>query len=225
MGAFSKQLGLAFVLAIAAFAVPTSVAQAAGTLTVSITGAGDVAGDGIRCSRAVGDKDESGDCSQDFVDEKDCDPDRKPPCITIPAFASVSADPAPGFAFDRWTGACAGEPASCGIAMPRTQSTTAVFRDAASPTVALGSPGAGPIAGTMSLVATASDNVGVDRVEFKVRGVVVATDTSAPFTANFDTKTVADGTAPVIATAFDTSGLSASTIDRQRHDRQHQAQA
>ena len=47
----------------------------------------------------------------------------------------------------------------------------------------------------MSLGATASDNVGVDRVEFKVRGVVVATDTSAPFSANFDTKTVADGAA------------------------------
>ena len=95
--------------------------------------------------------------------------------------------------------------------MPRSQSTTAVFRDAASPSVALGSPGAGPLAGTMSLAATASDNVGVDRVEFKVRGVVVATDTSAPFTANFDTKTVADGAAAVVATAFDTSGLSAST--------------
>ena len=52
---------------------------------------------------------------------------------------------------------------------------------------------------------------GVDRVEFKVRGVVVATDTTAPFTANFDTKTVADGAAPVVATAVDTSGLSAST--------------
>ena len=40
---------------------------------------------------------------------------------------------------------------------------------------------------------------------------MVATDTSAPFTASFDTKTVADGAAPVVATAVDTSGLSAST--------------
>ena len=93
MGAFSKQLGLAVVLAVAAFAVPTSVAQASGTLTVSITGAGAVEGDGINCSRAVGDSDESGDCSQAYADEQDCDPDRKPPCITIPAFASVNADP------------------------------------------------------------------------------------------------------------------------------------
>ena len=95
--------------------------------------------------------------------------------------------------------------------MPRTQSTTAIFRDAAVPSVALGQPGAGPVAGTMSLGATASDNVGVDRVEFKVRGVVVATDTTAPFTASFDTKSVADGVAGVVATAVDTSGLSAST--------------
>ncbi len=210
MGAFSKQLGLAVVLVVAAFAVPASVAQASGTLTVSITGAGAVEGDGIKCSRAVGGS-TTGDCSQAYSDEQDCDPDRKPPCINIPAFASVNADAAPGFAFDHWTGACAGEPAFCGVAMPRSQSTTAVFRDAANPSVALGSPGAGPIAGTMSLGATASDNVGVDRVEFKVRGVVVATDTSAPFSANFDTKTVADGAAPVVATAVDTSGLSAST--------------
>ena len=211
MGAFSKQLGLAVVLAVAAFAVPTSVASASGTLTVSITGAGAVEGEGIRCLRDVGDKDVSGDCSQAYTDTRECDPERKPPCIDIEAFAVVSADPAPGFAFDRWTGACAAEGATCSIGMPRSQATTAIFRDATNPSVTLGSPGAGPLAGTMSLSATASDNVGVDRVEFKVRGVVVATDTTAPFSANFDTKTVADGGAPVVATAFDTSGLSAST--------------
>ncbi len=210
MGAFSKQLGLAVVLAVAAFAVPTSVAHATGTLTVSITGAGAVEGDGIKCGRTVGGS-TTGDCTQLYSDEQDCDPERKPPCINIPAFAVVSADAAPGFAFDHWTGACAAEAATCSISMPRNLSTTAVFRDAASPAVALGQPGAGPIVGTMNLSANATDNVAIDRVEFKVRGVLVATDTSAPFTGSFDTKTVADGAAAVTATAFDTSGLSATT--------------
>ncbi len=208
---FAGRIALIAALALGAFAIPASVASASGTLTVSITGAGSVEGDGIKCSRKLGDSAASGDCSEAYADEQDCDPDRKPPCINIPAFASVTANPAPGFAFDRWTGACSGEGEFCGVAMPRSQSTTAVFRDAASPTVSLTKPGAGPVAGTLSLAATAGDNVAVDRVEFRVRGVLVGTDVSAPYTASLNTTAVADGVAGVTATAVDTSGLSTTT--------------
>ena len=63
----------------------------------------------------------------------------------------------------------------------------------------------------MALEATADDNVSVARVDFRVRGVVVATDTIAPFAASLDTRTIADGAAAVTATAVDDANLSTTT--------------
>jgi hypothetical protein len=78
------------------------------------------------------------------------------------------------------------------------------------PTVTLDKPGAGPVARTIAVAATADDDVSIDRVEFSVRGVTFV-DFTEPYGSNFDTETVADGDALITATAFDDSGLSASS--------------
>ncbi|HEX6021766.1 MAG TPA: Ig-like domain-containing protein [Solirubrobacter sp.] len=208
------RIALIVAMAIAAFALPASAASAAGTLKVTISGAGKVSGGKIDCARDVGDKDQSGTCEEEIEDVKECDPERKPPCILVPGTAIISADGISGFAFDHWTGACASAPGpTCLVEVTRNVSATAVFRDATNPTVALAQPGAGPVSGNLSLSASASDNVSVSRVDFKVRGAVVASDTTPPYAATFDTKTIADGLASVTATAVDSSGLAATTAN------------
>ncbi|SEJ20658.1 CehA/McbA family metallohydrolase [Frateuria terrea] len=58
-------------------------------------------------------------------------------------------------------------------------------------------------AGTISLAANASDDVGVSRVEFYVDGALKATDSNAPYQASLDSTTLADGSHTLIAKAYD----------------------
>jgi hypothetical protein len=60
--------------------------------------------------------------------------------------------------------------------------------------------------GTITFNATASDDVGVMRVEFYVDGALKATDTSSPYSATLDSTTLADGTHALIAKAYDAAG-------------------
>ncbi len=60
--------------------------------------------------------------------------------------------------------------------------------------------------GTISFSATASDNVGVSRVEFYVDGALKATDSSAPYSASLDSTTLADGSHSLQAKAYDAAG-------------------
>lgn len=79
------------------------------------------------------------------------------------------------------------------------------------PSVALTSPPGGATVFHTTLVeASASDNVGVDRVEFLVDGVVAHTDGSAPYEFAWDTTTVADGDRLLEARAVDGAGLTAT---------------
>ncbi len=85
------------------------------------------------------------------------------------------------------------------ITIPEPPDTTA-------PTVTLSSPVAGSqVAGTITMSASASDNKGVSKVEFLVDGIVKSTVTSSPYSATFDTKTVADGSHTISAKAYDTA--------------------
>jgi hypothetical protein len=59
--------------------------------------------------------------------------------------------------------------------------------------------------GTVSLGAAAT---GAGRVEFFADGSLVATDTSEPYTASWDTTAVADGTVQLVAKAYDSAGNS-----------------
>jgi hypothetical protein len=75
------------------------------------------------------------------------------------------------------------------------------------PSVSNLSPSGGVQRGTISLSASASDNSGsVSRVEFSVRGSLVARDEVAPYSASFNTASVSDGAATIRATAFDAAG-------------------
>ena len=65
-------------------------------------------------------------------------------------------------------------------------------------------PAAGNVAGTVLVEATATDNLGVASVQFKLDGVDLgAADVAAPYTVSWDTTTVADGPHTITAEARD----------------------
>ena len=88
------------------------------------------------------------------------------------------------------------------------------FRDTTKPTVSLAAPGSGgPVAGTVTLSATASDNVGVADVKFYVDNstTALATDTTSPYTASWNTTAVTNGTHTVKAVARDAAGNTSTS--------------
>ncbi|HMM87090.1 S8 family serine peptidase [Azohydromonas sp.] len=79
--------------------------------------------------------------------------------------------------------------------------------DTMAPTVTLTSPAASSTVGGLSSVnVSASDNVGVAKVELFVNGSRIGTDNSAPFSFSWDTTTVANGMANLVARACDAAG-------------------
>lgn len=77
------------------------------------------------------------------------------------------------------------------------------------PTASVTSPAAGStVAGTVALSASAADDKGVSKVEFLVDGAVVGTDTTAPYSASWDSTSHADGSASIQARATDTAGAT-----------------
>jgi hypothetical protein len=82
-----------------------------------------------------------------------------------------------------------------------------VKNDKTAPSVRLTIPTQGSVVtGTITMTATANDNKGVARVDFIVDGSIVGSDTTAPYTASWNTKTVTDGNHLVAAQAFDSGG-------------------
>ncbi|MBE0609218.1 MAG: S8 family serine peptidase [Dehalococcoidia bacterium] len=85
------------------------------------------------------------------------------------------------------------------------------FSDPTPPSVSVTSPGDGStVASTVTVSASASDNVGVTKVEFWLDGQLKATDTSSPYAFALDSTTVADGAHSWTALAFDAAGNVAS---------------
>lgn len=80
--------------------------------------------------------------------------------------------------------------------------------DTTNPTVSASVSGT---SGTITLAATASDNVGVARVEFSVDGTLKGTDTTSPYSMTLDSNTLANGTHTLTAKAFDAAGNNASS--------------
>ena len=60
--------------------------------------------------------------------------------------------------------------------------------------------------GTVNVAANATDNVAVSRVEMLLDGSLVATDTAAPYTFTWDTRTASNGSHTLRARAVDSSG-------------------
>jgi len=75
--------------------------------------------------------------------------------------------------------------------------------DTSPPTVSVSESGG---SGSITFSATASDNVGVTRVEFYVDGMLRATDTSSPYATTLDSTTLADGSHALVAKAYDGAG-------------------
>lgn len=82
--------------------------------------------------------------------------------------------------------------------------------DTSAPAIALTSPvGGSTLSGTVAVSATASDNIGVVGVQFKVDGSNVGTeDTTAPYSINWDTTSVSNGAHIITAIARDAAGNS-----------------
>lgn len=84
--------------------------------------------------------------------------------------------------------------------------------DTVAPSVGIGNPLAGAsVSGLITVDVNASDNVGVSRVELQVNGKVVASDSVAPYGFSWDSATVANGSASLVAVAYDAAGNKGSS--------------
>lgn len=190
--------------------VTAAPAHAAGAVTVSVSGKGDVSGPGIICNESGGP-----DCSESYPDVRECDDAETPPiCWNSPPDVTLTAGgDRSGYAFQRWDGCDPPDSGrTCHLTVDSARHPTARFSDVQAPAVTGLSPGSGVQRGTITTSVGASDNSGtVARVEFRLRGVLVATDTSAPYSASVNTLTMADGPAELRATAYDQAGHSSFT--------------
>ena len=66
---------------------------------------------------------------------------------------------------------------------------------------------------TTTLTANASGNRGVARVQFRVDGKIIATDKAAPYSASWNTTSVADGPHTLTVIAKDRAGKTATTTE------------
>ncbi|MFA6433994.1 MAG: Ig-like domain-containing protein, partial [Elusimicrobiales bacterium] len=155
------------------------------TVTKSGTGAGTVSGGGINCGAA---------CSASFSSGE---------------VATLSTAAAAGSTFTGWSGACSGM-GHCAVTMNSDAAVNAVFTDTAAPTVSVTAPTAGAtVSGTIGVTASASDNVGVSRVDFYVDGSLQGSDTSSPYAYSLNTTSLSNAAHTITARAYDAAGNNA----------------
>jgi M6 family metalloprotease-like protein len=86
--------------------------------------------------------------------------------------------------------------------------------DTVAPATSITSPAAGAtLSGTANVTASASDNVGVTKVEFFIDGVLAATDTASPYSFSWNTTTAATGAHSLSSKAYDAAGNVGSSAD------------
>ena len=137
--------------------------------------------------------------------------------------AAVASDSVAPYGFSWDSSALAGTNASLvaraydaagNVASSQTVTVTvakAAPPDTTPPTVSITSPTSGAVSGTVSVTTSASDNVGVTRVDLLVNGSVVASDTAAPFTFSWNTASLVGTSPTLVARAYDAAGNSASS--------------
>ncbi|MEO6074774.1 MAG: S8 family serine peptidase [Burkholderiales bacterium] len=91
------------------------------------------------------------------------------------------------------------------------QALNTVTADNQAPTAAITAPGAGTVKGIVAVNVSASDNVGVTKVELYARGLLVAVDSAAPYAFSWDTAALTDGSAGLVAKAYDAAGNATSS--------------
>ena len=75
------------------------------------------------------------------------------------------------------------------------------------PVATIGSPVAGStVSGLASVDVSATDNIGVTKVEFRANGTLVGTDTSSPYQFSWDTSKLPNGSTTLTAVAYDAAG-------------------
>lgn len=88
----------------------------------------------------------------------------------------------------------------------------AVPLDTVPPVVSLTAPANGAtVSGLVTVDVSASDNVGVSKVNLFVNGVQLASDITAPYGFSWDSTTAANGSVTLTAYAYDAAGNSASS--------------
>ncbi|PKM14875.1 MAG: hypothetical protein CVV12_11635, partial [Gammaproteobacteria bacterium HGW-Gammaproteobacteria-2] len=80
---------------------------------------------------------------------------------------------------------------------------SAPVADAIAPSVEASTAGS---SGTITLIANASDNVGVSEVEFLIDGVLAGSDATSPYTLAIDSTALANGAHTLSAVAYDAAG-------------------
>ncbi|MFY0522719.1 Ig-like domain-containing protein [Archangium gephyra] len=89
----------------------------------------------------------------------------------------------------------------------RTSAGVPVTVDNTVPVTAVSAPAHNAqVRGTVVVSATASDNVGVQRVEFYAGPALLGTATTAPYSVNWDTATLANGSVSLTTKAYDLAG-------------------
>jgi len=79
--------------------------------------------------------------------------------------------------------------------------------DSVAPSAAITAPlGGSSVSGLVAVDVSATDDVGVVRVELQVNGSTVASETSAPFGFSWDSAGVANGMANLVVVAYDAAG-------------------
>jgi thermitase len=79
--------------------------------------------------------------------------------------------------------------------------------DTQRPTSAITSPSASSsVSGLVTVNVTATDNVGVARVDLSANGTIVATDAASPFSFSWNSVNSANGMVALVATAYDAAG-------------------
>lgn len=87
-----------------------------------------------------------------------------------------------------------------------------VVTDTVPPAISLTAPAEGStVSGTQVIAATATDNVGVSKVEFYLDDALINTDTSAPYNYTWDTRTISNGLHALSAKAFDAANNSTTS--------------
>ena len=93
------------------------------------------------------------------------------------------------------------------VSTARSATVTITLTDTTAPAVALSNLAANStVSGTVAVGASASDNVGVSRVEFYVNGILNATDTASPYTFNWNTTSLSNGPYTLTSKAYDAAG-------------------
>ncbi|MBI2157832.1 MAG: Ig-like domain-containing protein, partial [Candidatus Rokubacteria bacterium] len=129
----------------------------------------------------------------------------------------LTATPATGSSLAGWSGCDLVAGAQCTVTLTASRTVTATLQltaDTTPPTVAITAPAVGAtVAGSITVSATATDNVGVVGVQFKLDGANLgAALTTAPYAVSWNTTTVPNGTHTLTAVASDAAGTTATSV-------------